>query len=29
MINRKTLYEKLEWRKDKSTVLASDTRYSK
>jgi len=24
--NRKTLYEKLEWRKDKSTVLASDTK---
>jgi len=24
--NRKTLHEKLEWRKDKSTVLASDTK---
>jgi len=23
--NKKTLYEKLEWRKNKSTILASDT----
>ena len=29
MKNRKTLCKKLEWRKDKSTILASNTRYSK